>query len=115
MPTTTEAPTRPLPVKLLNWKSVRVGGLIGSAEILLGRDLVIVDVPIACSSGKVFAGMPSKPQIGRDGTIRRDDKGKILYTPVVRWEGRAARDRWSEAVLGAIVEACGAAAIEPVS
>jgi hypothetical protein len=40
-----------------------------------------------------------------DGTVRRSNDGKMLYTPVLEWETREASDRLSVSVVAAINEA----------
>src|ERR1700712_2064774 len=100
-------PTSPitlLPLVIIDWKSIRIGGLIGFAKARLGQAMIINDIPVSCANGHVFAGTPGKPVIGRDGLVVKNDRGRVTYTPVMEWEGRAARERWSASVLAAIIE-----------
>jgi hypothetical protein len=48
--------------------------------------------------------MPGKPQITRDGTLRRDERGKVLYTPTIEFTDRATRDAFSARVIASLLE-----------
>jgi hypothetical protein len=111
MPSTiTNETANVMPVHLVDWKSVVKGSLRGFAKVRLGRTLLINDVPVLSSNGRVWAAMPGKPLVGADGTGLRDDKGKQRYAPVLEWTSRDASDRFSEAVVAAVQQAHGSAA-----
>jgi hypothetical protein len=103
MSTTTVPPsTEAMPVVLLDWKAIAKGALRGFAAVRLGRSLNIRDLAILHSNGRTWVGLPGKPIIGADGTVARDDKGKVRYVPILEWADRAASDRFGAAVLAAI-------------
>lgn len=91
-----------MPVALLGWKPLAKGALCGFAKVRLGKYLVINDVPVLQSNGRVWASMPAKPLVDRDGQPLRDAKGKQRYSPVLEWDGREASDRFSTAVVEAV-------------
>jgi hypothetical protein len=91
-----------MPVALLDWKPITKGALRGFARVRLGCALVIHDIPVLCSNGRAWATLPSKPIIGADSTVARDEKGKTRYAPILEWADRAAADRFGAAVLAAI-------------
>ena len=101
-----------MPVVLLGWKSLAKGSLRGFAKVRLGRALVIHDIPVLHSNGKVWASMPAKPLADRDGQPMRDNKGKQRFSPILEWSDRGASDRFSAAVVEAIIREHGAAAFE---
>lgn len=92
----------PMPVTLLEWKPVARNSLVGFATIRLGAALRIADIAIHSSRGKRWAQLPSKPVIGSDGNIKRDEAGKIQYVPILKWIDRQSADRFSESVIAAV-------------
>jgi hypothetical protein len=48
--------------------------------------------------------MPGKAQITRDGAVRRDDRGKTLYTPTLEFTDKSTRDAFSARVIAALLE-----------
>jgi hypothetical protein len=40
----------------------------------------------------------------REGTARRDERGKVAYTPVLQFTDKATRDRFSERAIAALLE-----------
>ena len=95
-------PEQPMPVALLDWKPLVRNSLRGFAAIRLGKSLKLAEIAVHCQYGKRWAQMPGKPQLDKDGQARRDDAGKVEYTPVVAWLDREAADRFSEAVIAAV-------------
>lgn len=56
-------------------------------------------------SGSRWIGMPSRPQIAKDGTILRAPKtGKPAYAASITIDDPAARERFRKAVLDALDE-----------
>lgn len=91
-----------LPVTLEAWKPISKGSLRGFATIRLGKSLRIKDVTVLTSNGRHWASMPSKPMIDRDGQTMKKD-GKQQYVPILEWTDKAAADRFSGAVVAAIL------------
>lgn len=89
-----------MPVVILDWRPMTKGALLGFVKIKLGA-LEITDVTVMSSNGKKWAGMPAKPQIDKDGTVKRDG-GKIVYTKILSWDSKGASDRFSESVIAAL-------------
>jgi hypothetical protein len=89
-----------IPITILDWRPLAKGALLGFAKIKMGA-LEISDVTVMSSGGKKWAGMPAKPQIDRDGNVKRDG-GKIIYTKILSWDSKGASDRFSESVIAAI-------------
>jgi hypothetical protein len=75
--------------------------LRGFAKVQVGG-LKIADVTLHETSGKRWAGLPSKPMIDANGTARRDENNKIKYVPMLEWATKEARDRFSDAVVAAV-------------
>jgi hypothetical protein len=96
-----DIPPPPMQVSLTEWRPLRRNSLLGFASIRVGA-LLIKDVTVHASNGKRWAGLPAKPRIASGGEVMKDDKGKILYTPVMEWTNRETADRFSNAVIAAV-------------
>jgi hypothetical protein len=59
-------------------------------------------VTILTSEKGPWASPPSKPMIGRDGAVMKDDKGKVRYVPIIEFRDKDTRDRWSASVIDAV-------------
>jgi hypothetical protein len=66
--------------------------------------LRIHDIGIHQKNESRWIGMPGKPQIGRDGTVRKGANGKPLYVPVLEFVDRKTRDAFSQKVIAALLE-----------
>tara|TARA_R110000822_G_scaffold132056_2_gene269194 strand:- start:2134 stop:2448 length:315 start_codon:yes stop_codon:yes gene_type:complete len=95
---------KPMPVVILEWKPLERNTLRGFAKIKLGA-LKIHDVAVHTKGDRSWAQLPAKPQMNADGTARRNNDGKMQYTPVIEWETREASDRFSASVVAAINQA----------
>lgn len=95
------SPPPPMQVSLTDWRPLRRNSLLGLASIRVGA-LLIKDVTVHASNGRRWTGLPAKPRIATGGEVMKDDKGKILYTPVMEWSSRETADRFSNAVIAAV-------------
>jgi hypothetical protein len=75
--------------------------LRGFARVRMPSGMIIHDVGVYEREGKRWASPPSKPAISRDGTAFRKDN-KPVYTPIITFESKALRDKFSDAVITAI-------------
>jgi hypothetical protein len=66
--------------------------------------LRIIDVSIHEKGEARWVGLPAKPQIGRDGVVRRDGSGKTAYSPIMEFTDRQVRDAFSARVIAALLE-----------
>jgi hypothetical protein len=76
--------------------------------------LRISDITVHESHGKRRIGLPGKPQIDRDGTVRKNERGKVAYTPVLQFTDKATLDAFSARVIAALLEFAPAAFEEEV-
>jgi len=109
-----ESELPPLPLKLLSWKPIRKGSLIGFASVRLGKSLEIDGIPVCATNGKAWASLPAAPMLDSNRTQKISDRGKPLYVPQLRWSDTASRDRFSAGVV-ALVEAEHPGATQPGS
>jgi hypothetical protein len=76
--------------------------MVGFAEITIADiGMTMRDVAIHTKGGATWASPPSKPQI-RDGAVVKDESGKVAYFNIFEFSDRAARDRFSAAVIEAV-------------
>jgi hypothetical protein len=95
-------PDRPK-MRLLWWKPIAKGSsLRGFAAVELPIGLKVHDIPVLASHGKIWASLPSKPQVGKDGQHRKDANGKPAYTPILEWRNRDLSARFSDAVVALV-------------
>jgi hypothetical protein len=96
------APSR---LRLISWQPFRKGPLRGFACVELPFGLRIFDVPIRTGTKGLWAGLPAKPEIDRDGRRKTDINGKPVYAEVLRWRDRELSDRFSRAVVALVRQA----------
>ena len=89
-------------VRILDWRALRKNSLIGFAKAELPSGMVIADVTVLTSEGGAWASPPSKPMIGRDGSVMKDANGKIKYQPIIEFTSKNVRDKFSRAVVEAL-------------
>jgi hypothetical protein len=94
--------TAPVPVVIIGFKPMIRGTLRGFVDLRLGASLIIRGCTLLTSHDRAWIGLPGKPQLGADGTVQKDDKGKIKYAPILEWADRAAGERFNVAVLDAL-------------
>jgi hypothetical protein len=66
--------------------------------------LRIHDVSVFEKGDSRWVSLPAKPQIGRDGSVRKGENGKPLYTPVMEFTDKKVRDAFSHRVVAALLE-----------
>ena len=89
-------------VVVTDWRPISGGALRGTCTVTLASGMILNDVAVFSSGGKAWAAV-SKPQIGRDGNALKDDAGKTRYTQIVSFTRKELRDRFSEAVVAALL------------
>src|ERR1700682_415042 len=88
--------------RILDWRALRKNSLIGFAKVQLPSGMVIADVTVLTREGGAWASPPSKPMIGRDGSVMKDANGKIKYQPIIEFTSKEVRDKFSRAVVEAL-------------
>jgi hypothetical protein len=93
-----------LTVQVENFTRRRSNTLIGFVDLLIPElRLRIREATIHEANGRRWVGLPGKPQVDRDGAARRDDRGKIAYSPVLQFTDRAVSDAFSERAIAALL------------
>ena len=91
-------------MRLVAWKPMRKGDLIGFATVELPICLKLIDCPVLIGPRGRWASLPSKPQIDRDGRQKTDTNGRAVYAPVLEWRDRGLADRFSAAVVELVLQ-----------
>jgi hypothetical protein len=95
-----------LTVKVESFKALRSNTLFGFADLVIPEmHLRIREATVHESHGKHWVGLPAKPQVNRDGTVRRDERGKTAYSPVIEFLDKPTRDAFSQRAVEALLEA----------
>jgi hypothetical protein len=95
-----------LTVKVEGFTRRRSNTLFGFTTVIIAETRMrVIDLPVHESRGRRWANLPGKPQIDKDGAARRDDRGKVQYTPVIQFLDRDTGDAFSERVIEALLEA----------
>ncbi len=89
-------------VRILDWKPRSSGVLRGFADVEFPSVAIFHEVGIFELNGRWWASPASKPQISREGTVLKDDRGKTKYVPIVSFVDKARPDLWSNAVVAAV-------------
>ena len=91
-------------VRVESFKALRSNTLFGFADIVIPElHLRIREATVHESHGKRWIGLPAKPQVTRDGQVRRDERQKTLYVPVIEFMDKPTRDAFSERAIEALL------------
>jgi DNA-binding cell septation regulator SpoVG len=89
-------------LKILAWHPTPRNSLLGFARVALPSGMIVHDVTILKGEHGPWASPPSKPMVSRDGTVMKDDAGKVRYTPIIEFTSKEIRTRWSNSVIEAM-------------
>jgi hypothetical protein len=93
-------------ISLLEWKPMRRNTLVGFGTIRVEAiGLTISDVSVHEKNGSRWASLPSKAMVDRDGMVMRGDDGKVRYSPILQWRDRRTAERFSHALIEALLAA----------
>jgi hypothetical protein len=95
-----------LSVRVESFKPFRSSSVYGFADLVIPEvRLRIREATLHQMGGSRWVGLPAKPQVDRDGVVRRDAHGKVLYASVLQFTDRATADAFSARTIAALVEA----------
>jgi hypothetical protein len=94
-------------ITLLEWRPFHRNTLFGFAAVRVEAvGLTISDIAVHQKNESRWVSLPSKPMLDRDGAIVRDPAtSKIRYSPILQWRDRATAERFSHAVIEALLAA----------
>jgi DNA-binding cell septation regulator SpoVG len=89
-------------MKILDWRLMQRGALVGSAKIELPSGVIIHDINVMDGASGPWAAMPRRVQVDRNGVALRDSEGRVKYAPIIEFATRELRDRFSSEVIAAL-------------
>jgi hypothetical protein len=81
------------------------GSLIGFLDVQLPSGMILHRCALFAKEGRSWVLPPAKSVMGRDGTVLKSATGKVQYEPTVSFIDRPTQDRWSAAVVAAVLAA----------
>lgn len=93
-----------LNIKVEAFKPLRSNSLFGFADIVIPEmHLRIREAPVHESHGKRWVGLPAKPQVTREGVVRRNERGKTAYVQILEFTDRGTSNAFSQRVIEALL------------
>ena len=92
----------PRRMRLISWRPVRSGKLLGFASVELGIGLRLFELPVFAGTNGPWAALPRKARLDREKRQRLGANGSPEFEPVAEWKDRASADAFSAAVISAI-------------
>jgi hypothetical protein len=100
----TAEPARKLSVTVESFHAHSSGTLLGFATVLIPElHLRVIDCPVHKKNGQRWLAFPAKPQISKDGSVRRDERGKALYVAVLEFTDKETRTAFSARAIAALL------------
>jgi hypothetical protein len=91
-------------VRLLAFKSMRKGKLLGFARVEFPNGLQISNIPIFAGQNGPFAALPSPPVLDQEGRQKRDVTN-AHYLPFLQWRDRSLSGRFSDSTVALVLKA----------
>ena len=85
-----------------DFRPMAKGALKGSVVLTSPSGLVLKDCAVMNSNGRLWIAPPARPQIDREGRVRKGENGRTLYTPIIDFASKEARDRFQAAAVAAV-------------
>jgi hypothetical protein len=96
----------PMPdITVIEWKPLHRNSLRGFLTAAMPSGMILHEILIHVAPDGPWAAPPSKPMIGRDGVAMKDANGKPRYSPIVSFTDKTNRERWSSAMIAALLAA----------
>src|SRR5262249_49940507 len=90
-------------VVCLDWRPCDRNTLKGFAKIKVPAwNLVIDGVAVHAKEDRCWAQLPARPQLDKDGSVLRDDSGKVKYAKVMEIDDKRKAWDFSDSVVHAV-------------
>jgi hypothetical protein len=76
--------------------------LVGFVTVRTPSGMVFHECSVHKQNDSVWVSPASKAIITKDGTVLKDFRGRICYAPVISFETKYARDKWSAGIVEAL-------------
>jgi hypothetical protein len=103
---TKEAAMAKFSVKVVAFQAVRANTLFGFVDVVVPEiRMQFFDLPVHQNGTSRWADMPARPQLDRETyAAQRDDRDRIVYTPVLGFLDDKTRKAFSDRVVESLVE-----------
>lgn len=99
------SPASKLSVQVDGFRPLRSNTLVGFCSVAIPElHLKIYDLAVHQKNQSRWVGLPARPQITRDGQVRRDEHGKVAYAVVLEFTDKPTRDAFSARVITSLLE-----------
>jgi hypothetical protein len=87
-------------MRLLRWRPLRKGKVLGIATIELPEGLQIAEVLVCVGADGPWVSLPNRPRLDRSGQqMRNSADGKPIYDHVLSWRSRRLAQAFSRRVV----------------
>ena len=93
------------PFRVSNFRPMLARTLRGFVDVMMPSGMVLHRCVIFEKDGQRWIAPPSRPVVDRDGIAKRSADGKTFYEDTVSFKDRWVRQRWSDAVVAALLDA----------
>jgi hypothetical protein len=91
-------------MRLIDWRPLRRGRLLGFGSVELPIGLYIFEVPLLQGKTGIWAALPTRPKVDGEGRVLRDVDGRRAYARVLGWRSKRLEEAFSSKVV-ALVQA----------
>ena len=93
-----------LSVNVESFKPLRSNTLFGLSDILIPELHLRIRDTVHENHGEQWLGLPIKPQISPEGSVRRDERGKIAHSTILQFTDGVTRDAFSQRAIAVLLE-----------
>jgi hypothetical protein len=86
-------------LRLVKWRKLQSGKLLGFATVQLPIGLEIRDCPVLNGNEGPWAALPGKPELDREGRCKTGAAGERIYAEILAWRSRKLREAFSVRVV----------------
>ena len=90
-------------MRLIEWRQIDKGFLVGRAKVILPNGLEIADIGIFSKDGRTWSQMPAQQVRDGEGRPITDGRGKSRYVSSIKWSTRELQDGFSEALIALVL------------
>jgi hypothetical protein len=89
-------------IKITNWRPVRRGALLGYCRAEYPSGVIVCEISILKTVHGLWAATPSKPRVSSDGSVKRDERGKVRHVTLIDFMSLELKHKWSAEIIAAM-------------
>jgi hypothetical protein len=86
-------------MRLISWRRLRKGQLLGFAAVELPVGLQLFDVPVLRGQQGVWASLPNRPEVDEQRHQRVGLDGKPAYARIAAWRSKKLEEAFTKRVV----------------